>query len=121
MEVKISSGPLRQFLVIEKEKAQKRKGLGSCAPHRPSAKHRKRQLSKKHYFPMARRHEMHVFQNSDNSNTKSSETMENHAFPGNEKLKCLKSKSCISRKSLKTMGNHAFPAKETCIIQVIFW
>ena len=39
---------------------------------------------------MARRHEIHAFQNSYNSNTKSSETMENHAFPGNEENEKIK-------------------------------
>ncbi len=71
---------------MEKGIVMERKMLGSRAPHRQSAKHRKWLLSKKHYFPMARRHEIGAFQKSDNSNTKSSKTMENHAFPGNEEM-----------------------------------
>ena len=65
---------------------KKNKMLGSCAPQRQSAKHRKLLLSKKHHFPMARRHGIHAFQKSYNPNTKSFEPMEHHAVPENERI-----------------------------------
>ena len=62
---------------IKKGKVKERKGLGSRAPHRQSAKHRNWPLSQKHHFPMARRLETHAFQKSDNSSTNTFKTYGN--------------------------------------------
>ena len=95
---------------MEKGIVMERKMSGSRAPHRQSAKHRKWLLSKKHYFPMARRLEIDAFQNSDNSN---SQSFGNYGKPciswKSKNGKCLKSNSCISRKSLKNKGKSCIP------------
>ncbi len=91
---------------IKKGKVKERKGLGSRAPHRQSAKRRKWLLSEKHYFPMAPRHEIDAFQNSDNSSTIPFRNRGKSCISWKSKNeKCLKSKSCIFLKSLKNNGN----------------